>query len=151
MSMARKRHYEAPEQEADSSHIQSEVHTATVHAKEAEVTDEEIDEFFVILKRAQEARNCIRGLKTEREGEVKRDVWQPRFAPEDFLLENTGRNNGLSCPVSAVEEMTVVPVVPVAPVKNVMVPTGLDLNAIPDEICAETPTTGTVRKPVDVE
>jgi NPR1 interacting len=133
MSMARKRRYDATEQEADSSHIQSEAHT--VHVKETEATDEEIDEFFAILKRAQEARNWIRSVKTERGREVKRDVWQPRFAPEDFQLDNTARDDGLSCNGSAVEEMTDVPVVPV---KNVVVPMRLDLNAIPDEICLDT-------------
>lgn len=129
--MARKDRYDSTEQEADSSHIKSVV-PPVINVEEKKVTDEEVDEFFTILKRAQEARNWIRGAKKENGRKVMRDVWQPRFALEDFQMENTGRDDGARRTGVVVEKMLVAPVVPEV-TNNVVVPTKLDLNAIPDE------------------
>lgn len=144
--MARKRHYDTTEEEADSSHIESSAVVQPVNMKEKKATDEEIDEFFAILKRAQEARNWIRGMKTEKGGEVtiKKDLWQPRFAPEDFQVENTRRDEGAkSTGVVVVEKMFVAPVI-VPEDTNVAAPITLDLNAAPDEICVDMPRMHTV-------
>ncbi|KAF3328932.1 hypothetical protein FCM35_KLT06010 [Carex littledalei] len=129
--MARKDRYDSTEQEVDSSHIKSVV-PPVINVEEKKVTDEEVDEFFAILKRAQEARNLIRGAKKDNGRKVMRDVWQPRFALEDFQMENTARDDGARRTGAVAEKMFVAPVVPEV-TNNVAVPTKLDLNAIPDE------------------
>ncbi|XP_065025044.1 protein NEGATIVE REGULATOR OF RESISTANCE-like [Musa acuminata AAA Group] len=113
--------------------------TRRCRAEEAQVTDDEVEEFFAILQRMREAARffvATRGGAAGREGvggEAKAERvtqtarrWQPAFEREDFQESGAVENAARRGMVAAVSEEEVEAVV-----ESGIPRESLDLNAVP--------------------
>ncbi|CAL9073449.1 unnamed protein product [Musa textilis] len=115
-----------------------------LHDRRRAATDDEVEEFFAILRRTRDALRCLVSRPRPAPASTR---WSPEFAWEDFAGPGTTKDDGDT--VVAAEQRPP-PSTEAAVPADIIAPRLLDLNANPDpeSLGAVTPHPGVVTAPL---